>query len=305
MTSQSRRRLIAGLLAALPLAFAVSGCATDTRPEERTGPSASYNRALHAALPANVRRSGVLRVATDASYAPASSFAPDGRTIVGFEPDLGAALGRVLGVKVRFTNTDFARVLPDVAAHRTDLVMSAVTDTPQRERTVDFVNYFSAGTAIVVQRGNPAGITDLLGLCGHPVAVERGTIQVDLLARSQKHCARHPIAVKTYDTNADALLQLRTGRASAVLNDYPPAASLSNDPQTRSHYQLASNVQYEPGPYGIAVAKHNPRLRDAIKAALDRLIQSGDYREVLHRWNVTDGALAAASINAGGIAPRT
>jgi polar amino acid transport system substrate-binding protein len=303
MRAHSRRCLTAGLLAALSLTLAASGCGTGTRAEERSGPSAAYNRALHDALPANVRRSGVLRVATDASYAPASAFAADGRTIVGFEPDLGAALGRVLGVRVRFSNTDFSKVLPDVAAHRTDLVMSAVTDTPQRERTVDFVNYFSAGTAIVVQRGNPTGITDLVGLCGHAVAVERGTIQVDLLARSQKHCAGQPIAVKTYDTNADALLQLRTGRASAVLNDYPPAASLSNDPQTRSHYQLASTAQYEPGTYGIAVAKDDPRLRNAIKAALDRLMQSGDYGEVLHRWNVTDGALTAASINAGATAP--
>jgi hypothetical protein len=67
----------------------------------------AYDRALHDALPADVRASGVLRVATDASYAPASSFAPDGRTIVAFEPDLGAALGRVLGIKVRIVRTAF------------------------------------------------------------------------------------------------------------------------------------------------------------------------------------------------------
>lgn len=174
------------------------------------------------------------------------------------------------------------------------------TDTPEREHTVDFINYFSAGTAIVVQRGNPAGITDLVGLCGHTVAVEKGTIQVDLLARSQKQCPGKPIFVKTYDTNADALLRLRTGRASAVLNDYPPATELSTDPRTRSHYQLASTTQYEPGLYGIAVAKDQPRLRNAVKAALDQLIDSGEYAEVLRRWNVADGAVTQASINAGG-----
>ena len=43
------------------------------------------------------------------------------------------------------------------ASNRIDLAMSAITDTAQRERAVDFVNYFSAGTAIVVRRGNPAG----------------------------------------------------------------------------------------------------------------------------------------------------
>jgi polar amino acid transport system substrate-binding protein len=242
----------------------------------------------------------VLRVATDASYAPASSFAPDGRTIIGFEPDLGVALGRVLGVKVRFVNTEFSKVLDDVAAERVDLAMSAVTDTRERERAVDFVNYFSAGTAIVVQRGNPAGITDIAGLCGQTVAVEKATIQVDLLARSQRQCSGARIDVNTYDTNADALLQLRTGRASAALSDYPPAAFLVSDGRTRSHYQLASTAQYEPGVYGIAVAKERRPLRDAVQSALARLMRSGEYRRVLRRWGVADGAIAAPSINAGG-----
>jgi len=86
----------------------------------------------------------------------------------------------------------------------------------------------------------------------------------------------------------------------AVLNDYPPATELSTDPRTRSHYQLASTTQYEPGLYGIAVAKDQPRLRNAVKAALDQLIDSGEYAEVLRRWNVADGAVTQASINAGG-----
>ena len=109
--------------------------------------------ALRDALPPDVRASGRLRVVTEASYAPASAFGPDGRTIVGFEPDLGAALGAVLGLKVTFTNASFDRLPALVQSGSADLVMSAMTDTRQRERALDFVNYFSAGSSIVVQRG--------------------------------------------------------------------------------------------------------------------------------------------------------
>jgi polar amino acid transport system substrate-binding protein len=300
MRSQSPRRLIAAALTALPVMLVISACGSTTAGKEHHATPTAYEPALHNALPAAVRASGVLRIATDASYAPAESFGADGRTIIGFEPDLGAALGHVLGVKVRFVNADFSKVLGDVAAHRIDLAMSAITDTPQRERNVDFVNYFSAGTAIVVQRGNPAGISDLAGLCGHTVAVEKSTTQVDLLARSQKQCLARPVRVRTYDTNADALLQLRTGRASAVLNDYPPAAALATDTRTRGNYQLASTAQYEPGPYGIAVAKDQPQLRNTLQAALVRVIRSGEYRGVLHHWGVTDGAITTPSVNGGG-----
>jgi polar amino acid transport system substrate-binding protein len=299
MNALRARRFAAAVLAALPVMLAVSACGTTT---DRSAPRAATtppDPALHNALPASVRARGVVRIATDASYAPASSFAADGRTIVGFEPDLAAALGRVLGVKVRFVNTDFSDVLRNVAAHRIDLAMSAITDTAKRERDVDFVNYFSAGTSLVVRRGNPAGITDLSSLCGRAVAVEKATTQVDLLARAQKHCGAGRMRVSATDTNADALLQLRTGRAEAVLNDYPPAAFLANQRRTRAYYQLASTAQYEPGLYGIAVAKGEPGLRGALQAALARVMASGEYGHVLRRWGVFDGAVHSASVNGG------
>jgi polar amino acid transport system substrate-binding protein len=50
---------------------------------------ARFDQSLHDLLPSSVRSSGTVTVGTDASYAPMSSFAADGRTIVGMEPDLG------------------------------------------------------------------------------------------------------------------------------------------------------------------------------------------------------------------------
>lgn len=309
MTDHPRRRLRAGnrprvcrLVAAVSIMLLVAGCGAAAGAAHRAAQPA-YDQALHNALPATIRDAGVLSVATDASYAPASFFDRDGHTIIGFEPDLAAALGHVLGVKVRFTNDDFESLRTMVAEHRTDAVLSAMTDTAEREKSVDFVNYFSAGTTIVVQRGNPDGISDVDSLCGRIVAVEQGTVQVDLLAHAQRNCPGRPIVVRAYGTNDDALVQLRTGRAAAVLNDYPPAAYLATDSRTRANYQLATTAQYEPGPYGIAVAKDRPQLRDALAAALDRLIRAGSYQAILRHWNVLAGAVTTASINAGAAAP--
>ena len=79
--------------------------------------------------------------------------------------------------------------------------------------------------------------------------------------------------MRTYPTNSDALVQLRTGRAAAVLNDLPPAVFLVNDPRTRSHYQLASTTQYEPGLYGIVVSQDQRGLRDAVQGACEQLLR--------------------------------
>ena len=293
-----RRTTLAALLPALLLA---AGCAAQGSGKTSTqaAPALELNEELHALLPDSVVERGVLRIGTDPSYAPMSSYGADGRTIVGMEPDLGDALGDVLGVDVRFVDTDFTVIIPEVDSGKLDLGMSAMTDTPERARDVDFVNYFSAGTSIVVQRGNPAAVFELEDLCGKVAAVEKGTTQVDLLERAQAKCDGTPIDVRTYPTNSDALVQLRTGRAAAVLNDLPPAALLVTDASTKASYQLASTNQYEPGLYGVVVAKGEPGLRDAVTGAFEQLLDNGVYADVLHAWGVTDGAVADITVNSG------
>jgi polar amino acid transport system substrate-binding protein len=294
------RRLLAA--AGVTVTLLLGGCATDGATDTAPGgvpDTIVVNETIRQSLPAVVRERGTLRFATDPSYAPMESYAADGRTIIGFDADLAAALGSVLGLQVEMVKADFSTALDDTGAGEYDGVLSAMTDTVEREKKADFINYFSAGTSIVVRRGNPSGVTDLKDLCGQVVAVEQSTVQQDLLKRSQRGCGKKPIIVRTFKTNADALLQVRTGRAVAILNDFPPAAELTSEPATRAHYQLASTVQYEPGLYGLAVAKENTELRDALHRALDELMRTGVYNELLLRWGLTTGALEKSSINGG------
>ncbi len=297
-----RHTIVAG--AALVALLMVSGCGSDrTQADEPAAAAATFDQALHDRLPAGILARGTVRVGGGDPYPPASFFAPDGRTIVGFEPDLAAALGRVLGVRFEFVNVDFTDLLPQLNSHKIDVAMASMTDNAEREQRADFVNYFQAGTSIIVQRGNPQGISALKDLCGKVVAVEEQTTQVDLLRRTQKGCeGGKKIAIRTYGDNANALVQLRTGRAVAVLSDYPPAVHVSTDQRTSAHYQLAASTQYEPSPYGIAVAKDQTELREVVRDALERVMRSGEYADVLQRWGVPSGALESATINAGGTA---
>jgi polar amino acid transport system substrate-binding protein len=293
------RPILACLLAAI-LTFGVAGCANEPKLAS-VEIAVRTDSALHNALPSYIRAAKVIRVATDASYAPASSFARDGHTIIGFEPDLGAALGEVLGTAVLFVNEPFATLPNMVRDGKVDLVMSAMTDTQDREKYLDFIDYFIAGSTIVVQRGNPSDISDLGSLCGHTVAIETGTVQVDLVNRVQRRCpADRPILLSLFRTNTDALVQVRTGRADASLSDYPSAVALASDSRTSAYYQLAARAQYHRGPYGIAIAKDQPQLRDAVAQALGILIGSGRYKQILTKWGVASGAVSSVVVNGSG-----
>jgi polar amino acid transport system substrate-binding protein len=301
MTPVRRRRRHAIVAGAVLFTLAIASACGSNQADKRAASATAFDQALHDRLPAAILQRGTIRVGGSDPYPPAAFYAPDGRTFVGFEPDLAAEMGRVLGVRFEFVSVSFSDLLPQLRRHKIDIAMASMTDNAEREKQADFVNYFQAGTAIIVQRGNPQGISTLKDLCGKVVAVAEGTVQVDLLRRTQKGCnADERIDIRAYGDNANALLQLRTGRAAAVLSDYPPAVHLSTDGRTSAHYQLAASTQYEPSPYGIAVARDQTKLRDSLRGALEQVMRSGAYTEVLQRWGVPSGALETATINAGG-----
>jgi polar amino acid transport system substrate-binding protein len=283
--------------------LATGGCSTATLTTEAGQldevAAVTRDEALHALLPDDVKARGFIRLVTDASYAPMEYFAADGRTIIGFEPDLAAAIGQVLGIRVEMVVGAFSTAVDEVNAGTYDGVLSSMTDTVERRKKVDFINYFSTGTSILVQRGNPKGITDLEDLCGLAAATEKGTFHEEMLVRLRKECGARKLTIHSVPTNADTMVELRSGRVAAVLQDFPPAAFVTTDQRTSAFFQLASDHQYEPGLFGIAVDRGNEDLRDCLRDALQRLIDSGVYNDLLARWELSASGVKAATINAG------
>ncbi|HVV75258.1 MAG TPA: transporter substrate-binding domain-containing protein [Mycobacteriales bacterium] len=155
-----------------------------------TAPSSSTAPTVDAAaaklLPSSLQ-GGTLKVAADASYAPDEFFAKDGKTVIGMDADLAQAIGKVLGLKVTVSNVAFDAIIPAIQNGRYDLGMSSFTDTADREKQVNFVTYFSAGTSFYVAANGGPNIQTLADLCGHTVAVEAGTTEeTDAKAQAKK-----------------------------------------------------------------------------------------------------------------------
>ena len=171
------KTLAVAALATAALAAAGCGGDGDDAPDSAT-PAASAG-AIAAELPEDIKSKGTLTVAADATYPPNEFLAEDGKTIVGVSPDLGDALAKVLGVEVEWVNAPFDGILPGLAAGKYDIGFSSFTDTKEREQTVDFVTYYSAGTSFFVLADGGPQINGLKDLCGHTIAVQKGTVQAD------------------------------------------------------------------------------------------------------------------------------
>ncbi|HST38237.1 MAG TPA: transporter substrate-binding domain-containing protein, partial [Conexibacter sp.] len=139
------------------------------------------------AVPDEIRSKGTLVVATDPTYAPNEFVDRDGRTIVGMDIDLINTIAEHLGLRAEVQKATFDAIIPGLAARRYDVGISSFTDTREREQTVDFVTYFSAGTSFYVRRGGP-DIATLEDVCGEKVAVEKGTTQAADVRRQNESC---------------------------------------------------------------------------------------------------------------------
>jgi polar amino acid transport system substrate-binding protein len=295
----NRGRHLVGVLA-FTLALA-AGCGGNDTGGGTPAPKGTKDTGLGAKLPENIRSAGTIKVGSDVAYAPVEFFDTDGTTVIGIDPDLAKALGDKLGVKFQFTNATFDGLIPAVRSKRFDLVMSAMSDTKKRQPQLDFVDYFNAGTSILVKKGNPENINGLDDLCGKTVALQRGTTQEDVAKAQQAKCTaagKPQIKLLTFDKDTDALLQIKGGRAVADMNDFPVAAYNAKTSGGGNDFEVVGE-QIEAGPYGIGVRKEDTQLRDALQAALKAIIADGTYDRVLEKWNVSKGALKTADINGG------
>ncbi len=204
------------------------------------------------------------------------------------------------GFTCRFMNTTFDGIIPSLNARRFDVIMSALSDTEERRQAIDLIDYFNAGTSILVAKGNPANIRSIDDLCGKTVGLQNGTTQEELANAQKAKCQANgsDLEVLTFDKDTDALLALKAGRSVADMNDFPVAAYNARVSGGGADFEVVGK-QLDPAPYGIGVRKSDVALRDSLREALVAIIADGTYDEVLAKWDVTKGALKTAAINGG------
>jgi polar amino acid transport system substrate-binding protein len=282
------------------LVFALAACGGDDNEKSSssatTVPTAKKNAKIAAEVPAAVRRKGTLTVAADASYPPNEFIQGGSKQVVGMDPDLAKALGRVMGLKVKVVNATFDGIIPGLAAGKYDVGMSSFTDTKEREKTVDFVTYLIAGTELYVKAQGGPNVTTLADLCGHKVAVEKGTTQQDFATSQAKKCsAAHKPAVKVlvFPDQSGANLALSSGRADVGMADSPVADYFVQ--KSNGQFKLRGKA-FGTAPYGIASPKGNGMARPILDA-LKSLVADGTYQAVLKKWGIKHFAIKNPVIN--------
>ncbi len=291
-----RTRPALAFVAATAAVLALGACTSASEDLGNREPSAdaseaTKDEAIAALVPEAVAADGKLTVAAELTYAPLEFVDADGKTPVGLDIDIATAMAGLMGLEIDIQSAQFDSIIPAIGT-RYEAGVSAFTINAERLDAVSMVSYFTAGSQLAVQTGNPAGV-DPENLCGLTVGVQTGTVQQGELEELSAACDT-PIQILPYDSQATVTTNLVGGKLQAMYADSPITAYAVE--QAGGELETLGEIR-DAAPYGVAVHKDDAELAEAVRAALQQLMDDGTLAEIAARWGNEQGALTTAETN--------
>lgn len=225
-----------------------------------------------------IRAAGELRVGLEAGYMPFEMRDKRG-AIIGFDVDMAKLMARKLGVRLTLVNTQWDGIIPALLTDKFDVLMSGMTITEERAQQVDFAEpYIIVGQTLVLHPALADKIrsVDDLNAPDYVVATKVGTTG-DIAAAQRLPRAR----LAKYETEAEAVLEVRSGRAHAFVYDFPyNAVYAAQHPGAVVHLSKPFTTEG----LGWAVRKNDPRWLAWLNEFLAGTRADQTYQALYGKW---------------------
>lgn len=250
------------------------------------------------ALPDSIKAAKAITVANVPNYPPMEFKDPKTNTLTGLDIDLGKMLAGKLGTEMKWEEISFEQMVSSLTTGRADMILSGMTDTDERQKTLDFVNYLTTGAQFYTTADNKDTLKSMTDLCGKTVGASRRTSfpsEMEKWSKANCEAAGKPaLKIVGTDGSADARTQLRQKRLDAAVQGSETLPYLLTlEPNAYIVVGTAFTEQFQ----GMAFAKKDPALRDAIAGAMKTAIADGSYKAVLAKWGLEGNAVPSLMIN--------
>ncbi|GAF40877.1 glutamine ABC transporter, substrate binding and permease protein [Agrilactobacillus composti DSM 18527 = JCM 14202] len=226
---------------------------------------------------AQIKKKGVLVMGTSPNYPPYEFQANvNGKqTIVGMDIEIGKQIAKDLGVKLEIKPLSFSSLLVSLETGKVDMILSGLSPTPERAKSVDFTNvYYTESQSIIINRNDAATLKNKASFAGKPVGAETGTLQYDLIKKQMPGAK-----LVGMGSAADLIMALKTHKVDGVVKGTASAtAYATSDPSLATINGDFTTDQTQAG-NAIAVAKG----ADSLKTALNQSITKIQKRHLIQR----------------------
>lgn len=292
------------LIGSSAIALAQVDISLDPNPPNRL--HAEAVEAIAATIPTDYdfAKDGVLSIAIAPWAPPIATYATDAATVVGFDPDIGRLVGEVLGIPVEIVPIAWADWPLGLTSGKYDAVISNVGVTEERKEKYDFSTYRKGLHGFYVKADSPiTAIGEPRDIAGLTIITGSGTIQEKIILQwdeINRAAGLAPVEIQYYDDDAAAALAIASGRADTNFN---PNATQAYQSALTGDTKLVGTVSSGwplPAEVGITTRKDSG-LAEPFTAAINNLIETGIYAELLAQWNLTPEGVDEAQTNPPGL----
>ncbi|WP_159612132.1 transporter substrate-binding domain-containing protein [Glutamicibacter sp. JC586] len=268
-------------------------------------PKVAVNKKAEKLVPEKIAADGKLTVVTAPGSAPLSFYATDNTTPVGNDADLAAALADALGLELELVPVSWADWPLGIESSKYEAAISNVTVTEERKKKFDFATYREDLLGFYADKDSKiSSIKKADDVAGLKIIVGSGTNQEKILVdwdKANQAKGLKPVDFQYYDDDSASTLALLSGRADA---SFGPNASGAYKVATADELkQVGSFPGGWPDTAQVAVTtKKGNGLAKAAEVAIDGLIESGAYEQILDKWGLSEEGITDSKLNPPGLA---
>ena len=201
----------------------------------------------------------------------------------GLNVELGEEIAKRLCLEPEYMNVGFEVQIPGLANKRWDMVNTGMYYTPERAKIMQMVPYVVNALAIIVQKGNPLGVTGYDELAGQPVGSEIAGFADKLLREindAQVAKGFAPMDVRAFNTFAEAFAALGAGQVKAVFGPDATAVYFAQ----RGAFDIGANGLNPGLPSSFGFDAGNVGLANAVRDALSAMAADGTYQRMMDAY---------------------
>ncbi len=266
---------ITGIIVTALALFALGACGS-------SGGSSSSSSDKSDNQLAAIKKSGVLKVATSADYAPFEfhTMVDEKDKIVGSDIDLVNEIAKELGVKAEVSDMSFNTVLASLKEGKSDIAISAISATDERKEQFDFTdNYYNPPQVVVINKKNKDAYTSTDALKDKNVGAQKGSIQEDVV-KTQIEGSK----LVTIDKVPNMVVEVNQGSLDAMVVEKTIAESYiaQNPDLTIADIALKPSADEA---FAIALPKGSSDLQKELNTIIKKLNDEGKVEEFIKKNN--------------------
>jgi arginine/ornithine transport system substrate-binding protein len=225
-----------------------------------------------------------LRLGIEAAYPPFAFKTADGQ-IAGFDYDIGNALCAEMKVECQWVEQEFDGLIPSLKVKKVDAILSSMTITDERRKSVDFTGKYYYSPARLVMKAGSEVDDDFANLKGKRIGVQRSTT-TDRFASAVM--AAQGVEVVRYTSQNEIYLDMLSGRLDGTLADAIPVNEGFLKTDNGKDFAFVgpsfTDPQYFGEGAGIAVRKGDRELLGKLNAAIQAIRANGQYQQIQDKY---------------------